>query len=132
MSRYEQSKIWSTMKKEVLVRELEKNQNMLEIQDKRLAIQDERLEKMDHTLRIAMTEIQGLEVTNASARMFLASLLEMALIEKEVDEIYIDKLYAYGLLETTYVDFKPADDANVGVFLKLVTNAIKPLDVDIK
>lgn len=110
---------YGSMKKQELINELEKRDN--------------RINKQDELLKIAFGEIQGLEVTNASARMFLGSFLQMALQEKEVDEIYIDKAYAYDLLLSHYVDFKPADDDNTGVFVKLIK--VEPVaiqDVDTK
>lgn len=99
---------YGRMKKQELINELEKRDN--------------RITKQDELLKMAAAEINGLELTNASARMFLGSLLQMALQEKEVEEIYIDKQYAYELLLTHYVDFTPADDSNIGVILKLARN----------
>lgn len=119
MSNFNQPKLYGGMKKQELINELEKRDN--------------RIERQDELLRKAATEIHGLEVTNASARMFMGCLLQMALQEKEVEEIYIDKAYAYDMLMSHYVDFKAADDSNIGVFLKLVKNEAQSSDdVDTK
>lgn len=79
------------------------------------------LDKKNDLLKRAAHEIQSLEVTNRSLRMFMGELLAMVLDTTNKEEVYIDKTGAFELLQTHYVDFNfpEGDNSGAGAILRL-------------
>lgn len=110
---------YSSMKKNDLVLELEKRDN--------------EIKRTREIMKMAAQEINGLELSNASARMFIGVLVKDIMDIQEVEEIYVDKQIASELLESHYVDFSAWGEENNGVVLKLVPHAKSDAEnVDVK
>lgn len=107
MSEKKPFNVYGSMKKQELINELTKR--------------DERVKRAEDLLQRSANEIDRLEINNASQRMYLIALTDLYRVETGRDEIYVNKTYAFELLQGGYVDFSAADDTNTGVILKIVS-----------